>query len=138
MTARMRTLEDHIRFESAHELEPLMATFGAEPEWHNQAGQEVLQGYEAIRGFYHDLFAGFPDFRIDVRHKHAAEEAVILEGFLGGTHAGEWMGIPATGKSFSIPFAAVFNFTNDNRVRKEIVYYDRMAILEKLGIIPGE
>jgi hypothetical protein len=62
--ARMRLVEDHIRLECAHELDGLMSTFGAEPEWHNQAGGEVLRGNEAIRGFYHDLFRGFPDFQL--------------------------------------------------------------------------
>lgn len=99
------------------------------------------RGAARFRGdprFYHDLFVGFPDFWVDVRHKHAAEEAVILEGLLGGTHTGDWMGIPPTGKSFSISFASVFNFTSDNRVSREIVYDDRLALLEKLGVSPGQ
>jgi steroid delta-isomerase-like uncharacterized protein len=134
--ARLRVVEDHIRFECAHELDPLMGTFGSEPEWHNQAGEEVLRGNDAIRGFYHDLFAGFADFWIDVQHRHVAEEAVIVEGLLGGTHTGAWMGIPPTGKAFSIPFSAVFTFTTENRLKREIVYYDRMALLGKLGVLP--
>jgi hypothetical protein len=36
-------------------------------------------------------------------------------------------GNPPTGKTVSVPFSAVFTFTSDNRVKKEIVYYDRMT-----------
>jgi steroid delta-isomerase-like uncharacterized protein len=133
--ARLRVVDDHIRFESAHDLGSLMDTFGAEPEWHNQAGEEVLRGYEPIHGFYRDLFAGFPDFRIDVTERHVADDAVIIEGMLCGTQTGAWMGIPPAGKSVAVAFSAVFTFTNDNRLKKEIVYYDRMTLLRQLGVL---
>ncbi len=132
--ARLRVVDDHIRFESAHDLGNLMDTFGVEPEWYNQAGEEVLRGYESIHGFYHDLFAGFPDFRIDVRERHVADDAVIIEGMLCGTQMGAWMGILPTGKSVAVRFSAVFTFTSDNRLKKEIVYYDRMTLLGQLGV----
>jgi steroid delta-isomerase-like uncharacterized protein len=132
---RLRVVEDHIRFECAHDLGSLMDTFGADPEWHNQAGEQVLRGYEPIHGFYHDLFAGFPDFRIDVSERYVADGAVMVEGVLCGTQNGAWMGIPPTGKSVAVPFSAVFTFTTDNRVKKEIVYWDRMTLLGQLGVL---
>jgi steroid delta-isomerase-like uncharacterized protein len=133
--ARLRVVDDHIRFECAHDLGSVMDTFGHEPEWHNQAGEQVLRGYEPIHGFYHDLFAGFPDFRIDVKERRVADDAVIVEGILRGTQTGAWMGIPPTGKSVAVPFSAVFTFTPDDRVKKEIVYYDRMTLLGQLGVL---
>ena len=134
-TARLRVVDDHIRLECAHELGSLMDTFGAEPEWHNQAGEQMLRGYQAIHGLYHDLSAGFPDFRIDAKERHVADDAVIVEGMLCGTQTGAWMGIPPTGKTVSVPFSAVFTFASDNRVKKEIVYYDRMTLLGQLGVL---
>jgi steroid delta-isomerase-like uncharacterized protein len=137
--ARLRAVDDHIRFECEHDLDALMRTFGADPEWCNQAGQEVLHGHDAIRGFYQDLFAGFRDFHLDVHNRHQAADAVIVEGLLGGTHSGEWMGIPPTGRSISVPFCAVFTFTAEDHVKRESVYYDRMALLGQLGVLaaPG-
>jgi len=137
--ARLRVVDDHVRFESTHELGPLVATFGDRPEWHNQAGEQVLHGHDAIRGFYADLFQGFPDFSLDVRRKHEAKDSVIVEGILGGTHRGTWMGMPATGKTVAVPFCAVFTFTPDDRIKAEIVYYDRVMVLTQLGVLnlPG-
>ena len=133
--ARWRAVEDHIRFEATHDLEPLLGTFGAEPEWHNKPSNDVLHGAEAIRTFYGDLFAGFPDFWLDIRARHTAGDAIVVEGLFGGTHEQSWMGIPATGKKASIPFCAVFTFTADDRIHSEIVYYDRYTLLEQLGVI---
>jgi steroid delta-isomerase-like uncharacterized protein len=133
--ARLRVVDDHIRFECAHELDRLMGTFGSEPEWHYQAGEQVLHGHEAIRDFYADLFRGFPDFWLHARQRHVAQESVVVEGILGGTHNGEWMGIKQTGKTVAVPFCAIFSFTAEDRLKSEIVYYDRLSLLSQLGII---
>ena len=139
IAVRLQIVDDHIRFESAQDLDGLMATFGAEPEWHNQAAEQVLRGHNAVRGFYAALFAGFPDFWLDVRRRHVAREAVIVEGILGGTQRGEWMGIAASGKTVEVPFCAVFTFEEDNLLRSEVVYYDRLSLLSQLGVLasPG-
>ena len=135
--ARWRAVEQHIRFEEAHDLDSLVSTFGDDPEWHNKPSNDVLHGHEAIRGFYGGLFTGFPDFWLDIRSRRAAEDTIIVEGLFGGKHEDEWMGIPPTGKKVSIPFCAVFTFTADDRIKSEIVYYDRLTLLEQLGIIPS-
>jgi len=134
-TARLRVVDDHIRFECAHELDPLMGTFGSEPEWHNRAAEEVLNGHDSIREFYAKLFRGFPDFWLDVRQRRVAQDSVVVEGILGGTHTGEWMGIKPTSKPAAVPFCAIFTFRDDNRLKSEIVYFDRLALLSQLGDI---
>ena len=133
--ARLRVVEDHIHFECAHELDPLMATFGSQPEWHNQAGEQVLRGSDSIRGFYAELFSGFPDFWLDVRQRHFAQDSVVVESTLGGTHTGEWMAIQPTGKTVALPFCAIFTFTDDDRLKSEIVYFDRLSLLSQLGVV---
>ena len=135
--ARQKIVDEHIRLEGKHDLEALVQTFGADPEWHNQAATEILRGHEAIRGFYSDLFAGFPDFWLDIRDRHRTEEAILVEGMLGGTHTGTWMGIAPTGKTLATPFCAVFTFTEDDRLKAEKVYYDRYSILMQLDVIPS-
>jgi len=137
LDARSRAVDDHIRFETAHDLEALVRTFGADPEWHNKPSNDVLRGADAIRTFYGDVFAGFPDFWLDVRSRYVAADAMVVEGSFGGTHEHAWMGIAATGKKVSIPFCAVFTFTVDDRIHSEIVYYDRYTLLEQLGVIPN-
>ena len=134
LSARMKAVEDHIRFESSHDLEALIGTFGDDPEWHNKPSNDVLNGHDAIRGFYRDLFAGFPDFWLDIHHRRFADDAIVVDGVFGGTHEGMWMGIPPTGKKVAIPFCAVFTFTNQDLLQSEIAYYDRLTLLEQLGV----
>ena len=119
----------------AHQLDPLVATFGNEPEWHNKAGGDVLHGHDMIRGFYAALFEGFPDFAIDVLQRHVTSDAVIIEVEIHGTHRGEWMGIPPTGKSVRVPLCAIFTFTAEDRLKTETAYFDRLTMLSQLGVI---
>jgi steroid delta-isomerase-like uncharacterized protein len=110
----------------AHDLDPLVATFGDNAEWHNKTGGNILRGHGAIREFYAALFRGFPDFDIVVHQTHIAEEAIVLETDISGTHLGDYMGMPATGQRIRVPLCAIFTFTADGRV-KEIVHYDQLS-----------
>lgn len=38
---RLRMVDEHIAHEVAHRLDPLVATFGDDPEWHNKAAGET-------------------------------------------------------------------------------------------------
>jgi steroid delta-isomerase-like uncharacterized protein len=135
--ARWHVVEDHIRFEAAHDLASLVKTFGDDAEWHNKPSNDVLNGHDAIRAFYGDLFAGFPDFWLDIRSRRTTENAIIVEGFFGGVHEGPWMGIPPTSRKVSVPFCAIFTFTDDDRIKSEVAYYDRLTIFEQLGVVAG-
>ena len=64
---------------------------------------------------------------------HHADEAVIVEFDLLGTHRGDFLGTPPTGRSFTCRMAAVFVFAGD-RIVCERVYFDAATILRQLGI----
>lgn len=66
--ARLTIVDEHIAHEVAHRLEPLVATFGDEPEWHNKPRGNSCT-VTAIRDFCAALFEGFPDLDLDVREK---------------------------------------------------------------------
>ena len=66
---------------------------------------------------------------------HTGEEAVVLEGMMSGTHAAEWQGIPATGRSFVIPVCAVFTFDEEEKIAGERVYFDGALLLRQLGVL---
>jgi steroid delta-isomerase-like uncharacterized protein len=132
--ARLRVVQEHVECEQSHELERLVATFGDSPEWHHKSDGQVLSGHASIRGFYGALFQGFPDFWLRIHHTHVTDDAVILEGELGGTHKAEWMQLAPTGRTVTVPFCALFTFTDDDRLKSEIVYYDRLTLLTQLGV----
>ena len=134
-TARERIVDEHVRTEVAHDLEGLVSTFDSAAEWRDLAGNETHSGHEGIRRLYAELFGGFPDFSLDVRRKHVASDAIILEVVATGTHNGVWKGIPATGRRVTFPICAIFTFSVNDKLTAEVVYYDRMTVLTQLGIM---
>src|SRR6476659_7066321 len=64
---------------------------------------------------------------------HHADDAVIVEFDLLGTHKGTFRGLPPTGRAFRCRMAAIFEFEGEGLVC-ERVYFDSATILRQLGI----
>jgi hypothetical protein len=64
---------------------------------------------------------------------HHADDAVIVEFWLRGTHEGSFRGLPATGRAFECRMTACFLF-EDDRLVCERVYFDVGTIMRQLGV----
>jgi hypothetical protein len=64
---------------------------------------------------------------------HHADDAVIVEFDLLGTHLGSYRGLPATGRAFTCRTLAIFEFEGEGIVC-ERAYFDSATILRQLGI----
>ena len=53
-----------------------------------------------------------------------------------GTHTGDLMGIPPTGKSVTVPEIIVDQFA-DGRIVESWRLFDQMAMMQQLGVIPA-
>ena len=132
--ARLALVDEHVRAEVVHDLDALVDTFGADPGFIDNSAREDHHGHDGVRAFYADLFAGFPDFSLGIERRHIAEETIILEVFVRGTHTGTWKGIPATGRRVDFPVCAIFTFDDRDRIHSETAYFDRMTVLSQLGV----
>ncbi len=134
--ARIRRVEEHVRHENAHNLDAVMETFSATPYYDEEPWDEHHVGHEEVRGHYEQLFRAAPDLFIDIRRRHATDDAVILECEIGGTHEGPWRGLPPTGRRISFPICAVYTFADDDdKLAGERIYYDRATVLNQLGVL---
>jgi len=75
-----------------------------------------------------------PDLRIDITHCLAAEDGVVLEVRISGTHLGSWRGLPPTGRRVTFPLCGVFSFDQGGRLAGERIYYDRASVLQQVGL----
>ena len=132
---RIRQVEEHVRFENAHDLDGLMSTFGANGFYDDAPWSERHDGLDGVRRYYETMLRAAPDFHIEVKHRHVAEDCVVLEVELTGTHLGAWRGLPATGRRFDFPLCAVYTFDEQDRLAGERIYYDRITVLRQLGVV---
>jgi predicted ester cyclase len=94
-------------------------------------------GLEGRKMFAAAFFAAFPDIHVHVEDLLAEGERTVLRWSAHGTHQGELMGIPATGKSVNMTGIAIDRFENGRSVEhwEEI---DQMGLMQQLGVIPTE
>ena len=129
---REAIVREHMESENVHEFDRTMATFH-HPRYEIIPTGEVYDGEEAVNEYFRVTRDAFPDQRNENAVLHHADDAVIVEFDLLGTHEGELRGIPPTGRSFRCPVVAFFLFEPGGEgIVCERVYFDRATILEQL------
>jgi steroid delta-isomerase-like uncharacterized protein len=118
--------------ENRKDFDTTMGTFH-HPRYELVATQEVHDGETAVARYFEETRAAFPDQSNELIALHHADDAVIVEFDLTGTHDGPYKGLPPTGRSFRCRMTALFLFEQD-RLVCERVYFDSATILRQLGI----
>lgn len=129
---REATVREHMESENRHEFDVTMATFH-HPRYEIIATGEVYDGQEQVGEYFRLTRAAFPDQRNELIALHHADDAVVAEFDLRGTHRGELRGIPPTGREFTCRCVALFLFEED-RLVCERVYFDVLTIMGQLGV----
>lgn len=131
---REAVAREHMDSENRHDYDATMATF-AHPRYELIATGQVHDGPDEVRAYFASSRGAFPDQRNELIAMHSADDGVIVEFDLLGTHTGPLMGIEPTGKSFRCRMAAFFLFEPGGEgIVCERVYFDSGSILRQLGL----
>jgi len=131
-TRREATVREHMESENRHEFDITIDTFH-HPRYEIVPTGEVYDGEEQVREYFRATRNAFPDQRNELIALHHADDGVIAEFLLKGTHQGELRGIPPTGREFTCRCVALFLFEED-RLVCERVYFDVLTIMTQLGV----
>ena len=98
------------------------------------------RGHDAVGAFFDALLRAFPDNRVRVDALAEDGELLAEEGVLTGTNTGplplpDGTDGPATGAAMELPYAAV-HVLRDGRIVDSRYYWDQMAMLGQLGLLP--
>jgi steroid delta-isomerase-like uncharacterized protein len=129
---RERIVREHMESENRHELDVTMRTFH-HPRYELIASGDVYDGEAEVQRYFDETRSAFPDQRNEPLALHHADDAVIAEFILRGTHKGSFRGLPPTGRAFECRMAAFFLFEED-RLVCERVYFDQVTIMRQLGV----
>jgi steroid delta-isomerase-like uncharacterized protein len=129
---REAIVREHMESENAHDFDTTIATFG-HPRYELVATGDVYDGEEAVRAYFAESRRAFPDQRNELVALHHADDAVIAEFDLLGTHLGPLRALPPTGRAFRCRMSAHFLFEGDQLVC-ERVYFDQLTIMRQLGL----
>jgi steroid delta-isomerase-like uncharacterized protein len=129
---REEIVREHMDSENRHEFDATLDTF-AHPRYELIATGEVYDGTDEVQGYYDQTRRAFPDQRNELLALHHADDAVLVEAVVRGTHKGPLRSLPPTGREFELPILAIFEFDQDKLVC-ERVYFDQTTVLRQLGI----
>jgi steroid delta-isomerase-like uncharacterized protein len=128
---RERIVRDHMEAENVHAFDRVIDSFGGHPRYELIATDRIHDGEPAVREYYRETRSAFPDQRNELISLRHADDAVIVEFWLLGTHTGPLLGIEPTGRPFRCRMTAFFLFEADDLVC-ERVYFDSATILRQL------
>jgi steroid delta-isomerase-like uncharacterized protein len=127
---REATVRRHMAAENALDFEAALGTF-THPRYELIATGATHDGADEVARYFVESRQAFPDQRNELISLRHADDAVIVEFWLLGTHKGPLAGIEATGKAFRCRMTAFFIFEGADLVC-ERVYFDSATILRQL------
>ena len=97
-----------------------------------------FRGREAVRGFFRELFAAFPDFDMTVDRIVADDVSAVVQWHAAGTFSGgPFLGIRATGRGVDLRGVDVLEIA-DGLVQHNTIYYDGATFARQIGLLPGQ
>src|SRR5215213_9561220 len=123
---------EHMDSENRHDFDTTIDTF-SHPRYELVPTGDVFDGEAEVRGYFAESRTAFPDQRNELIALHHADDAVIVEFDVLGTHLGNLRALPPTGRSFRSRMTAFFLFEGE-RLVCERVYFDQQSIMRQLGL----
>jgi steroid delta-isomerase-like uncharacterized protein len=93
-------------------------------------------GAELLNEVFARLHRAFPDLHVTVEDLIAEGDKVVSRNTVTGTHQGEYMGIPSTGKSVTYNEIFIVRFVN-GRFAETWGVVDVLSQMKQLGVIPA-
>ena len=93
-------------------------------------------GVEGFKQALTWMRSGVPDLRITIDSAVAEGDRVSTRWTGTGTHSGELMGIPATGKAVTVSGIDICRIS-DGRIAEYWQELDTLSMLQQLGVIPS-
>jgi steroid delta-isomerase-like uncharacterized protein len=108
-----------------------------EPEFvRHDANLPDVVGPQAERQLIAGNLAAFPDLHFEIEQLIAEGDLVAARYRVQGTHQGEFLGIPGTGRPVIIQAVESYRLT-DGKLAEQWVVMDALGLLQQLGAVPG-
>ena len=93
-------------------------------------------GIEGLKQLIGALHAAFPDFHYTIEDQFAEGDKHVGRMTGHGTHKGEFMGIPPTGKTVSWGEIHIGRMV-DGKLVEHWSNQDQLGMMQQLGVVPG-
>lgn len=103
---------------------------------HDPSQPEEVRGPAGVKEVIAGYRAAFPDIQVTIEDQIAEGDLVVTRWRATGTHQGELMGMPATGKQATVTGITI-DLIADGRIVESWDNWDTLGLMQQLGAIPA-
>lgn len=122
---------------NAHDIDRFIQFFAPDVEYHSAPLPQPIKGREAVAEIFRAYLRGFPDLRFTIEQMLQSGEHVVTRWKSTGTHKGEFMGLPPTGRSGGEIHGCNVGEIKNGQITRLWSYWDSASLLRQLGVMPG-
>jgi steroid delta-isomerase-like uncharacterized protein len=93
-------------------------------------------GLDGLKDILRAMRAGFPDIVFAIQEQISEGDKVASRFEWTGTHRGEFLGIPATGRPVRV-WGVVIDRLEDGRIKETRIIMDTLGMMGQLGVLPA-
>lgn len=93
---------------------------------------------EGVKQFFAAFLAAFPDLRMDSEDVIMSGDKVVARVRVTGTHEGDFMGMPPTGKAIDVQAIDIVRFGDDDLAIEHWGVTDSLKMMQQLGVVPEQ
>jgi steroid delta-isomerase-like uncharacterized protein len=112
----------------------------AEYVWEDVVEQVPLPGQgpglDGLKDVLRSMRTGFPDIIFSIKEQITEGDKVASRFEWTGTHKGEFLGVPATGRHVRV-WGIVIDRLEDARIRDTRIIMDTLGLMAQLGALPS-
>ena len=106
------------------------------PNFVYHLGSTTIEGVEAFKQFTLMNIASVPDLHFTIEDQVAEGDTVVTRWIVSGTHKGDLMGVPPTGKQATVTGIGINHFAN-GKIVENWTNMDVLGLLQQLGVVPA-
>jgi predicted ester cyclase len=92
-------------------------------------------GIEGQKAVMQRLWAAFPDARFDIEHLAVDGDVGICIGTMSGTHEGELLGVPPSGRPVAWRMCHLMRFDAEGRATEHRAIRDDLGLMRQMGAL---
>jgi len=104
--------------------------------WHQPGSPEPLTSEESEQ-FMRTFLSAFPDYSDTIEDMIAEDDKVVTRFTFRGTHKGDYMGVPTTGKEVVLTSILISRIA-EGKIVEEWLEFDGLSFMRQLGAIPSD
>ncbi len=99
---------------------------------YSSGSPEPIKGREGVKQSLEGYLSAFPNLQMTIEETVADDDKVAVRWFAEGTHNGDFLGMPPTGKDVEVGGIDIFTVV-DGQIKEAHGLYDHAGMMQQLG-----